>query len=153
MLQDVPTPLVEFQLFETGRTPIPPPLSRAFAVIEQQREEEAAMGEQPLEAVLAPVPVPLEIAPPAPPPEDQLRAAAGDLFAPAVMPEPLDVGPHPDQRFGAPQWGSPPPPQPSVDPAMRDLADAMQRQLTMLTRAVEELRDERKSLRNSVLAL
>ena len=41
-----------------GRTPIPPPLRSKFLVIEQQREEEAAMGEQPLEQVLAQVPVP-----------------------------------------------------------------------------------------------
>eukprot|EP00798_Chlamydomonas_sp_ICE-L_P030492 gene30492-35510_t len=39
------------------------------------------------------------------------------------------------------------------DQAMRELTDAMQRQLELLTRAVGDLRDERKSLRNSVLAL
>jgi hypothetical protein len=42
----------------TGRTPIPPPLRSKFLVIEHQREEEAALGEQPLEQVLAPVHVP-----------------------------------------------------------------------------------------------
>ena len=36
---------------------------------------------------------------------------------------------------------------------LRDLADAMQKQLALLTRAVDELKDERKSLRSSVLAL
>ena len=45
-------------LLASGRTPIPPPLRSKFLVIEQQREEEAAMGEQPLEQVLAPVHVP-----------------------------------------------------------------------------------------------
>jgi hypothetical protein len=40
-----------------GRTPIPPPLRARFAVIEQQRAEEAAMGERPLEEVVAAVPV------------------------------------------------------------------------------------------------
>jgi hypothetical protein len=43
----------------SGRTPIPPPLHAKFLVIENQREEEAALGEQPLEQVLAPVPVPI----------------------------------------------------------------------------------------------
>ena len=42
----------------SGRTPIPPPLRSKFLVIEQQREEEAARGEQPLDQVLAAVPVP-----------------------------------------------------------------------------------------------
>lgn len=42
----------------TGRTPIPPPLRARFAVIEAQRAEEAAMGERPLEEVVAPVPLP-----------------------------------------------------------------------------------------------
>ena len=42
----------------SGRTPIPPPLRSKFLVIERQREDEAAMGEQALETVLAPVPVP-----------------------------------------------------------------------------------------------
>lgn len=44
--------------FPAGRQPIPPPLRQKFAVIEKQREEEAALGELPLEQVLAPVPVP-----------------------------------------------------------------------------------------------
>ncbi len=41
-----------------GRTPIPPPLRQRFAVIEAQRAEEAALGERPLEEVMAPVPLP-----------------------------------------------------------------------------------------------
>ena len=36
---------------------------------------------------------------------------------------------------------------------MRELTSAMARQLELLTAAVGELRDERKCLRNSVLAL
>jgi hypothetical protein len=41
-----------------GRTPIPPPLRSRFAAIEAQRAAEAALGERPLESVVAPVPVP-----------------------------------------------------------------------------------------------
>lgn len=38
-----------------GRTPIPPPLRARFAAIESQRAEEAALGERPLEEVMAPL--------------------------------------------------------------------------------------------------
>ena len=41
-----------------GRTPILPPLKSKFAIIERQREEEAALGEQGLDSVLSAVPVP-----------------------------------------------------------------------------------------------
>ena len=47
-----------------ARTPILPPLKKVFAVIEAQREEEAAMGDLPLEHLLQPVYVPEEIVPP-----------------------------------------------------------------------------------------
>ena len=51
----LPTPNL---LSSAGRTPILPPLQSKFAVIQQQREEEASLGEQSLEQLLAPVDVP-----------------------------------------------------------------------------------------------
>jgi nephrocystin-4 len=41
----------------------------------------------------------------------------------------------------------------AVPSEFHDLTVAMQRQLELLTRAVDELKDERKSMRNSFLAL
>ena len=57
-LTALPRPLHSASASCSGRTPIPPPLRSKFVVIERQREDEAAMGEQALETVLAPVPVP-----------------------------------------------------------------------------------------------
>ncbi|KAG2438730.1 hypothetical protein HXX76_005275 [Chlamydomonas incerta] len=152
MTMEVPDPLVEFQLFETARTPILPPLKKVFAVIEAQREEEALMGDQPLEALLQPVPVPEEIFPP-----PEINEV--DPLAREPPPQVLDFEGPPLERV------------PSVDmlprnysrhsmgagmgmsPELQELTIAMQRQLEMLTRAVDELKDERKSMRNSFLAL
>ena len=61
-----PQPFVErkpqsgpaYLLVCAGRTPIPPPLRSRFAAIEAQRAQEAALGERPLEEVVAPVAVP-----------------------------------------------------------------------------------------------
>lgn len=47
-----------------ARTPILPPLRKVFAVIEEQREQDLELGEQPLPQLLAPVQLPVEIQPP-----------------------------------------------------------------------------------------
>lgn len=78
------------QIQRAGRTPIPPPLRARFAAIEQQRAEEAALGERGLEEVVAPVPVPQDIAqdmakvpnaPPYPPPHADAGVDPMDLIA------------------------------------------------------------------------
>ncbi|KXZ51260.1 hypothetical protein GPECTOR_13g747 [Gonium pectorale] len=155
MSQEVPEPLVEFQLFETARTPILPPLKKVFAIIEAQREEEAMLGDQPLEQLLQPVAVPEEIVPP-----PEINEVDPD--AREAPPQVVDV--EPPERVPSVEW------LPSrsrrssrsltgshrdmaVPPELLDLTAAMQRQLELLTRAVDELKDERKSLRNSFLAL
>jgi nephrocystin-4 len=155
--REIPDPLVEFQLFETGRTPIPPPLNRNFTFIEKQREEEAAMGEQPLEQVLAPVQVPPEIAPP-PGPIVVADAYVQEVFSAQPQVPPPHMGPLAIQEPLPPilqarndaLYG---PTNDRERDQLRDLAEAMQKQLALLTRAVDELKDERKSLRSSVLAL
>ncbi|GLC73822.1 hypothetical protein PLESTF_001424700 [Pleodorina starrii] len=164
MAMEVPEPLVEFQLFETARTPILPPLKKVFAVIEAQRDEEAVWGDQPLEVLLQPVPVPEEIVPP--PEINELDPDARE--PPPVVGELAPLERVPSVDFARRSTGSHR--SYGVPPELLDLTAAMQRQLELLTRAVDELKDvsgrqvasanaevevdvERKSLRNSFLAL
>ncbi|GIL84279.1 hypothetical protein Vretimale_15928 [Volvox reticuliferus] len=147
---EIPEPLVEFQLFETARTPILPPLKKVFAVIEAQREEEAELGDQPLEQLLQPVPVPEEIVPP---PEINEVDPNARVPSPPPVGEmvPLERVPSVDLMQSRRSYGSPR--DYTMPPELTELTAAMQRQLELLTRAVDELKDERKSLRNSFLSL
>ncbi|GFR44041.1 hypothetical protein Agub_g5201 [Astrephomene gubernaculifera] len=185
MSQEIPDPMVEFQLFETARTPILPPLKKVFAVIEAQREDEAQLGDQPLEQLLQPVPVPQEIVPPPeinevvseplPPPQLPLEPMLQheqqalvpqqpqQFFVPEELPPPehassMDLGRLPSRSIArslpsSHNWAAQAPQVAAIPPELHELTAAMQRQLELLSRAVDELKDERKSMRNSFLAL
>lgn len=70
--------------------PILPPLKKVFAVIEAQREEEAALGDAPLDQLLMPVPVPDEIVPP--PEINELDPNAREMPIPVAEAEPSMPG-------------------------------------------------------------
>ncbi len=76
--------------FPPARMPILPPLKKVFAVIEAQREEEAALGDAPLDQLLMPVPVPDEIVPP--PEINELDPHAREMPIPVAEAEPSFPG-------------------------------------------------------------
>lgn len=167
----VPEPMVEFQLFETGRTAIPPPLRARFAVQEQQRASLAALDERgmvpaqaqdalhqehqfqhganPFDQGLLPI-------------RDEQPYLQADAHASiAVVGTQTSMrergGPVHEERSRLLEELYSSRQAPLADTAdrdqLRDIAATMQRQLELLTHAVDELKNERKSLRDSMLLL